>query len=89
MATLSSTTPHHGNSTTGRPEGPSLITTTTKQPSVATTETAADERGWSPSINRRQSWSEQDMKHELQKRLTGLEKGKESGFTEIAKRYRP
>ncbi|KLJ12268.1 hypothetical protein EMPG_12671 [Blastomyces silverae] len=37
---------------------------------------------WQPKINRTQSWNEQDMKHQLQQRLTGLEKARESGFTE-------
>ncbi|PGG95613.1 hypothetical protein AJ79_09949 [Helicocarpus griseus UAMH5409] len=40
---------------------------------------------WHPQLNRTQSWSEQDMKHQLQQRLMGLEKEKESGFTEIEK----
>ncbi|KAK2734965.1 hypothetical protein FQN57_001400 [Myotisia sp. PD_48] len=28
------------------------------------------------------SWNEQDRKHQLQRHLTGLEEGKETGFTE-------
>ncbi|ODH51800.1 hypothetical protein GX48_02044 [Paracoccidioides brasiliensis] len=40
---------------------------------------------WQPQFNRKQSWNEQDMKHHMQQRLTGLEKGRESGFTEIEK----
>lgn len=34
-------------------------------------------------MDRRQSWSEQDRKHELQRWLMGLEKGRESGFSEV------
>ncbi|KAE8420738.1 hypothetical protein BDV36DRAFT_249055 [Aspergillus pseudocaelatus] len=38
--------------------------------------------GWRPMIDRRQSWSEEDRKHELQAWLLGVEEGKETGFTE-------
>lgn len=38
--------------------------------------------GWRPTIDRRQSWNEEDRKHELQAWLLGVEKGKETGFTE-------
>lgn len=37
---------------------------------------------WSPEICRRQSFNEQDRKHELQMWLTRTEQGKESGFSE-------
>ncbi|KJF61129.1 hypothetical protein, variant [Coccidioides immitis RS] len=41
-------------------------------------------QGWNPpSLKQSQSWNEQDLRHHLQKRLTGLEKGREAGFTEI------
>ncbi|KAL2014535.1 hypothetical protein VTN00DRAFT_2060 [Thermoascus crustaceus] len=46
----------------------------------------AEGKQWKPSINRQQSWSAQDMKHMLQERLLGIEKGKESGFTEASQR---
>ncbi|PKX90682.1 uncharacterized protein P174DRAFT_444447 [Aspergillus novofumigatus IBT 16806] len=42
----------------------------------------SSEKPWKPSINRQQSWSEQDQKHELQSRLLATERGKETGFTE-------
>ncbi|KAB8266046.1 hypothetical protein BDV32DRAFT_114961 [Aspergillus pseudonomiae] len=38
--------------------------------------------GWKPMIDRRQSWNEEDRKHELQAWLLGVEEGKETGFTE-------
>lgn len=38
--------------------------------------------GWRPMIGRRQSWNEEDRKHELQAWLLGVEEGKETGFTE-------
>jgi hypothetical protein len=34
---------------------------------------------------RSQSWNSEDMKHYFQTRLTGIEKGKETGFTESDK----
>lgn len=37
-------------------------------------------------MNRQQSWSAQEMKHMLQERLLGIEKDKESGFTEASQR---
>lgn len=40
------------------------------------------EKSWKPMIDRRQSWSNQDHKHQLQERLLRSEKGKELGFTE-------
>lgn len=42
----------------------------------------APEKSWKPTFDRRQSWSNQDHKHQLQERLLGFEKGKEMGFTE-------
>ncbi|KAE8378477.1 hypothetical protein BDV26DRAFT_261508 [Aspergillus bertholletiae] len=38
--------------------------------------------GWKPMIGRRQSWSEEDRKHELQAWLLVAEEGKETGFSE-------
>lgn len=40
------------------------------------------EQTWKPSLDRRQSWSNQDRKHQLQERLMSVDKGQESGFTE-------
>ena len=40
------------------------------------------EKSWKPTFDRRQSWSNQDRKHQLQERLLGVERGKETGFTE-------
>ncbi|KAE8352179.1 hypothetical protein BDV28DRAFT_135580 [Aspergillus coremiiformis] len=42
------------------------------------------EEGWKPKIDRRQSWNEEDRKHELQAWLLSVEKGKETGFTECS-----
>ncbi|KAG5289203.1 hypothetical protein I7I48_08468 [Histoplasma ohiense] len=47
------------------------------------TATSPSTSRWQPKVNRTQSLNEQDMKHQLQQRLTGLEKDRESGFTEI------
>ncbi|KAB8225039.1 hypothetical protein BDV33DRAFT_164476 [Aspergillus novoparasiticus] len=38
--------------------------------------------GWKPRLDRRQSWNEEDRKHELQAWLLGVEEGRETGFTE-------
>ncbi|KAE8347132.1 hypothetical protein BDV24DRAFT_122885 [Aspergillus arachidicola] len=38
--------------------------------------------GWKPRLDRRQSWSEEDRKHELQAWLLGVEEGRKTGFTE-------
>jgi hypothetical protein len=43
---------------------------------------ANPEKSWKPTFDRRQSWSNEDRKHQLQERLLGSEKGKETGFTE-------
>lgn len=37
---------------------------------------------WEPKFDRRQSWSHQDRKHELQERLLGVQEGTEMGFSE-------
>ncbi|KAJ5360077.1 hypothetical protein N7517_009268 [Penicillium concentricum] len=42
----------------------------------------AAEKLWKPTFDRKQSWSNEDRKHQLQERLHGSEKGKEMGFTE-------
>lgn len=44
----------------------------------------ASEQPWEPKFDRRQSWSQQDRKHELQERLLGVEKGREMGFSETS-----
>jgi hypothetical protein len=43
---------------------------------------ASNRDDWKPTFDRRQSWSSQDQKHQLQERLLGSEQGKEMGFTE-------
>lgn len=40
------------------------------------------EKSWKPTFDRRQSWSNEDRKHEMQDKLVGSEKGNEQGFTE-------
>lgn len=50
----------------------------------ATTTDNQEDQPWRPTINRQQSWNTQDQKHELQKRLLDLERGKEPGYTETA-----
>ncbi|KAJ6128221.1 hypothetical protein N7471_009438 [Penicillium samsonianum] len=42
----------------------------------------SSEKSWKPTFDRRQSWSNEDRKHQLQERLYGSEKGREMGFTE-------
>ncbi|KAJ5739430.1 hypothetical protein N7533_012214 [Penicillium manginii] len=37
---------------------------------------------WQPRFDRRQSWSTQDYKHQLQERLLNVEESRERGFTE-------
>jgi hypothetical protein len=43
---------------------------------------ATSEKSWKPTLDRQQTWSNEDRKHQLQERLLGSERGKESGFTE-------
>jgi hypothetical protein len=52
--------------------------------SKSTTDPAKEDDGtsWKPAFNRKQSWSKQDMKHQLQDRLLQTEEGKDSGYTE-------
>ncbi|KAK2758365.1 hypothetical protein FQN54_004215 [Arachnomyces sp. PD_36] len=38
---------------------------------------------WVPKLDRQQSWDQQEMRHVMQERLLGTEKGDEVGFTEI------
>ncbi|KAJ5238755.1 hypothetical protein N7468_003374 [Penicillium chermesinum] len=46
------------------------------------TKEPAAEPSWQPRLDRRQSWSDQDRKHELQERLLDMEAGRELGFSE-------
>ena len=68
---------------------------TREQNGPATTNTSNDVHGtvnsvqdtvsgqaWKPKFDRRQSWSDQDHKHELQERLLNVEEGRETGFSE-------
>ncbi|KAF9895011.1 hypothetical protein FE257_004635 [Aspergillus nanangensis] len=41
------------------------------------------EKPWEPSWERRESWSEQDRRHEFQTQLLDVEEGDEKGFTEV------
>jgi hypothetical protein len=43
---------------------------------------AEAEPTWQPRFDRRQSWSMQDRKHQLQERLLNVEGSRERGFTE-------
>ena len=43
---------------------------------------AMSEQPWVPRLDRRQSWSHQDHKHQLQERLLDVEQGRETGFSE-------
>ncbi|KAJ5974398.1 hypothetical protein N7481_011608 [Penicillium waksmanii] len=43
---------------------------------------AEAEPTWQPRFDRRQSWSTQDRKHQLQERLLNVEGSRERGFTE-------
>jgi len=54
------------------------------EPRTAKQETAPNQT-WVPQFNRRQSWNQQDRKHEMQERLIQVEQGRESGFSESAK----
>ncbi|KAJ6107732.1 hypothetical protein N7523_009055 [Penicillium sp. IBT 18751x] len=40
------------------------------------------EQNWTPQLDRRQSWSAQDQKHQMQERFMQVEQGRESGFSE-------
>lgn len=39
---------------------------------------------WKPTPNRRQSWNEQEMRHQFQSHLFNVEEGKKTGFTEVS-----
>ncbi|KAL5356751.1 hypothetical protein BJX96DRAFT_143299, partial [Aspergillus floccosus] len=39
---------------------------------------------WKPNPDRRQSWSEQEMRHQFQSHLFDVEEGKKTGFTEVS-----
>ncbi|GIK03957.1 hypothetical protein Aspvir_008032 [Aspergillus viridinutans] len=67
------------------PENPSVGRSSEPLPNPpsASSQGRSLEKPWKPTINRQQSWSEQDQKHELQSRLLATERGKETGFTEI------
>ncbi|CEJ62183.1 hypothetical protein PMG11_10691 [Penicillium brasilianum] len=43
---------------------------------------AVSDSSWKPRFDRRQSWSHEDQKHQLQERLLNVEQGRETGFTE-------
>lgn len=43
---------------------------------------AVSEQTWVPRLDRRQSWSQQDQKHQMQEPLMEVEQGRESGFSE-------
>ncbi|CDM35714.1 hypothetical protein DTO013E5_6415 [Penicillium roqueforti] len=53
---------------------------TTGSPGPTTEELC--EKCWKPALARQHSWSNEDRKHQLQKRLQGPQKGRETGFTE-------
>jgi len=55
---------------------------TEKSSTSSPSTTAATKVEWEPSLSRRHSWNDQDMRHELHRRLTGLEPDRKSGFTE-------
>lgn len=61
---------------------PSSSSTTNPADSAPYPTAGGDEqKSWKPSVDRQQSWSTQDMKHQMQARLLRTEKGKESGFS--------
>ncbi|KAJ5176542.1 uncharacterized protein N7482_002419 [Penicillium canariense] len=43
---------------------------------------AESNQSWKPRFDRRQSWSNEDHKHQLQERLLDVEQGRATGFTE-------
>ncbi|KAJ5518783.1 hypothetical protein LT330_005135 [Penicillium expansum] len=45
-------------------------------------EDTSPQKSWKPTFDRQHSWSNEDLKHQLQERLHWSEKGKEMGFTE-------
>ncbi|KAJ5134280.1 hypothetical protein N7448_000696 [Penicillium atrosanguineum] len=45
-------------------------------------EETVSEQNWTPRVDRRQSWSHEDQKHQMQERLMQVEQGRESGFSE-------
>ena len=47
------------------------------------------DQSWTPKLDRRQSWSQEDQKHQQQERLLNVEKERESGFTETGRTTQP
>ncbi|KAJ5698369.1 hypothetical protein N7462_000374 [Penicillium macrosclerotiorum] len=43
---------------------------------------APSQQSWKPRFDRRQSWSNEDHKHQLQERLLDVKSGQQAGFTE-------
>ncbi|KAI9737820.1 MAG: hypothetical protein M1834_009189 [Cirrosporium novae-zelandiae] len=42
----------------------------------------AESLTWTPSVARSQSWSQQDLKHDIQQKEMGSGKGQTTGYTE-------
>lgn len=54
-----------------------------EEPEIShSTQDPVSDQPWEPKFDRRQSWSHQDRKHELQERLLGVQEGTETGFSE-------
>ncbi|KAJ5577707.1 uncharacterized protein N7459_006671 [Penicillium hispanicum] len=49
---------------------------------VGANQDAGLDKRWTPKFDRRQSWSQEDQKHQMQERLLGVEQGPETGFSE-------
>lgn len=67
-----------GNQDVAASEAPSAVPSSNQ-------DARGPEKRWKPKVNRQQSWSEQDMKHELLRGLLAMEQGKEAGFTETSR----
>lgn len=64
------------------PKGKSESPDKDRSPTKSTSPRGGEDKAWKPSFDRRQSWNEQDLKHQFQERLLKSEKGNESGFSE-------
>lgn len=57
-------------------------TSTSPEAHQDTRKDSTSEEVWKPNFNRRQSWSREDQKHEMQRDLMGPEKRRYSGYSE-------
>ncbi|KAF3396497.1 hypothetical protein F1880_007251 [Penicillium rolfsii] len=62
---------------------PQSLSSSDSHPRPDPNQSPESDQSWKPKFDRRQSWSQEDQKHQLQERLVvHVEMGQETGFTE-------